>query len=255
MSNNIKAITVCESEKIKKVSKRFIEDDMLFFVAAGFYNDLPQQMPLKVSQDPRLPKPTYRKVWLESHKLVSPSATQKVEYPPLENTECSTSPPECYPCGTQKKVVPPSRVWDQVIMVSVPETVSAVIEIIAKWEALPPDQQPRKTRVVRDGTGGRAVEYTTLLPFVPPGQNIKYVKYTERLNIEQRFETTYYKKPFQTEQLCDCAPTPTPTPPPTSTPTPTQSPCVDPYTGSIINCPTPTPTRTPTPTPTPTRTG
>lgn len=87
-------------------------------------------------------------------------------------------------------------------MTSVPETVSAWVSIVVKWEALPPDQQPRKTRRARDGT----LIFTTPIPFVPPGQNIKVIKYRQKMNIEQRFETTYYRTPFETEQLCmsDC---------------------------------------------------
>ena len=190
--------TVCTSDRIRKVEKRFIEPEFVFLAANDFYNNLPQQIPMRVSLDGRLPSPTYRKVSLESYELQYYSPSERKRTLPLENTQCSTSPDSCNPCNTQKKVVPPSAQWSQEQVTSVPETVNATVSIVVKWEALPPDQQPRKTRRLSNGV----VVFSTPLPFVPPGQNIKVIRYRQQMNIEQRFETTYYRTPFETEQLC-----------------------------------------------------
>jgi len=192
------ARTVCTSDRVRRVEKRFIEADQLFFAANEFYNNLPQQIPMRVSRDGRLPSPTYAKVSLESYELQNYRPSERKRTLPLENTECSTSPSSCDPCNTQKKVVPPSAQWSINQVTSVPETVTPWVSIVVKWEALPPDQQPRKTRLLSNGV----VVFSTPLPGVPPGQNIKVIRYRQQMNIEQRFETTYYRTPFETEQLC-----------------------------------------------------
>lgn len=190
--------TVCTSDRIRRVEKRFIEADQVSFAATTFYNNLPQQIQIRVSMDGRLPRPTYAKASLESYKLDNYRPSERKRTLPLENTQCSTSPDTCNPCNTQKKVVPPSSQWNIEQVTSVPETANARVSIVVKWEALPPDQQPRKVKL----TTKNGVSYTTPIPFVPPGQNIKYIKYSQQMNIEQRFETTYYRTPFETEQLC-----------------------------------------------------
>jgi len=197
------ARTVCTSDQVKRVEKRFIEADQLFFAANDFYNNLPQQIQIRVSPDKRLPPPTYAKVSLESYRLNNYKTSEKKRTLPLENTQCSTSPSSCDACNTQKKVVPPSAQWSIEQVTSVPETVTPWVSIVVKWEALPPDQQPRKTKVLTNPYTGRTiVVYLTPLPFVPPGQGTKVIRYNQKMNIEQRFETTFYRTPFETEQLC-----------------------------------------------------